>query len=628
MTKFRAMLLAGAVCLAMAGNPASARDTDVGTPREETLIVDMLNGRVANPTQMNPFLEGVTISQGLHQLVLGQLWDIDTTTGKQFPDMAATMPEALDGTFTRFRFKIRDTLAWSDGVPFTANDVVFTAHMLMANAKLPLSGYLKGLIKDIRAPDASTVEIDTIAPNPKLAFTLGSTIYGNNFRIVPEHIWKDVDAASFNNYPPIGIGPYKLKSADPNGYWFLWEKREDWQKTDAGAVKGEPKPRYVLFRSYGSEEKRVIAMAQNDMDILTDVTPESLDILRARNKNVRAWFDHFPWADLDDPCERGIHFNVGRPPYDKWQVRWALALATNLQKVSMATFSGMMRASPLGSPPTTLEMKTFHKPMAPWLATFTLPDGYKPFDADYAPRLAASLRADGVDDIPADADAARALFGVGWWKFDTAEAQKLLESVGYKKNGPMWSLPDGTPWRMTINAPADFEIESQRLAFAVANEWRAFGIDANVQQMQAGPFFTVYATGEFDAGSYWSSSCAIGPDLFVRLEAWHQKYVRPTGTPASFNRERLSDPDVSAAIDRISALPSDDPHIVGESTDLLKALVKQLPAIEMFGTSKFVPVNTYYWDHYPTADNYYEGPWWWWSNFKFMIPSFRTTGRK
>ena len=40
----------------------------------------------------------------------------------------------------------------------------------------------------------------------------------------------------------------------------------------------------------------------------------------------------------------------------------------------------------------------------------------------------------------------------------------------------------------------------------------------------------------------------------------------------------------------------------------------------MFGTSKFVPVVTTYWDGMPTADNFYEGPWWWWSLFKYHMP--------
>ncbi len=52
-----------------------------------------------------------------------------------------------------------------------------------------------------------------------------------------------------------------------------------------------------------------------------------------------------------------------------------------------------------------------------------------------------------------------------------------------------------------------------------------------------------------------------------------------------------------------------------------------MPAIQMFGTTQFVPVNTYYWTNEPSADNPYEGPWWWWSTFKFMLPNFKQTGR-
>ena len=49
----------------------------------------------------------------------------------------------------------------------------------------------------------------------------------------------------------------------------------------------------------------------------------------------------------------GISFNDSTPPYDQWQVRWALALATDIKKVSLGTFAGMLRVSPLGVPPVT-----------------------------------------------------------------------------------------------------------------------------------------------------------------------------------------------------------------------------------------------------------------------------------
>ena len=92
------------------------------------------------------------------------------------------------------------------------------------------------------------------------------------------------------------IGAYKYKSHDPNGFWVLWERRDDWQKTDATILQGEPKPKYILFRAFGPDEKRVIAMVQNDVDILTDVSPESWDLLREKNPKT---------PRLDEPSSRG-----------------------------------------------------------------------------------------------------------------------------------------------------------------------------------------------------------------------------------------------------------------------------------------------------------------------------------
>jgi peptide/nickel transport system substrate-binding protein len=568
---------------------------------------------------MNMYQQGVTINHGFHQLASALLFDIDTAKGTQIPDLAAALPEATNDDFTVFRVPLREGLTWSDGVPFTADDVVYTAEMIRDTPALAYSAAFTAQIASITKIDDHTVEITTTRPTPRLAVVLGSVIYGNPFHVVPKHIWENEDPATFTNFPPVTISAYVYKDHDPNGTWFLWEKRPDWQNSDVGQMIGEPAPQYVLFRSYGTEERRVLAMAANDMDILTDISPESLDILRNQNPNVRAWFTDFPYANLDDPCERGMHFNTSVAPYDNPQTRWALALAINLEQASIATFSGMLRASPLGMPPTQVLMDTYHQPMSQWLSEFTLPDGYQPFDPDYAVRLAERLRSEGVENIPEDPAEARALLGVGWWKHDPEEATKLLLAAGFTNEGGTWLKPDGTPFTINILAPADFEVESQRLAFAVANEWSEFGIPTNVQQMQAGAFFTAENTGDYEVGSYWGSSCGIIPDPFVRMEGWHQDYVRPNGTPASSNQGRYTDPELSALIDTLRTVPSDDPQIVGLGTEILQELVEGLPVIEMFGTSKFVPVNETYWTNYPSADNFYEGPWWWWSNFKFIV---------
>lgn len=619
-------VVSAAVGLALAGPVGAATMTDVGTPRNETLIVEHLNGRIGNPTQMNFYQEGLQTGEGLRQIAYSQLWEIDTSTGKQFPALASTMPEPLNADFTKFRFGIRQGMAWSDGVPFSADDVVFTINMILGNAKIPYNAYLTTVVKSATKIDDHTIEIETVKPYPRLTEALGSVIVSSGFWVMPEHVWKNVDPVTYQNFPPVTIGAYKYKAHDPNGFWVLWERRDDWQKTDASILQGEPKPKYVLFRAFGPDEKRVIAMVQNDVDILTDVSPESWDLIREKNKETHVWMDKFPWANMNDPCQRGIAFNTSTPPYDKKEVRWALALATNVEAVSMSTFSGMLRFSPIQAPPIQVVMDNFDKPMVPWLTQFKLDDGYAPFDPDVALRMAERLRQNGIEEIPTAPAAVRDLFGVGWWKYDADESAKLLQSVGFRRGANnRWLLPDGQPWKMTINAPNNFEIESQRLAFAVANEWRKFGIDVAVQQMDGGTFTGSNATGNFEVGAYWPS-CAIGVNLFPRFEYWHKRNVRPNGTPASVNRERYRDDTVSAALDKLSAITSDDPRNLEYGTELLKTFVPGMPFIHMVGTSKFVPVNQHYWTNYPTAANPYEGPWWWWANFKYILPHFKPTG--
>jgi peptide/nickel transport system substrate-binding protein len=603
--------------------------TDVGTPRTETLIVDILNGYNADPMQMNPYLPGsVSMDSGLHQLIYSHLWEIDTMKGVQYGELAAELPQPVDSSMKKFRFKLREGIKWTDGVDFTADDVIFTSDMILNTKELGYSGYYSTLVKSMRAIDKYTIELETVQPEAKIAQKLGVVIWGHSFYIMPKHIWEKQDPRTFKNSNPVGCDQYMIKSRDTTqGSWFLYEKRSDWQNTPTGKIAGQAAPKYVLFKFYGNEEKRIMAAINNDLDILQDITPESMEILLQRSKTIRAWYNGFPYADMNDPCERGISFNCSVPPYDNVDVRWALALATDIKAVSMATFGGMLRASVLQVPPIDVLQNTYHKPMVPWLRNLALSDGYKPFDENYARDIVAQLKAEGKEGLPTTPQSEIDVFGVGWWKYDVNQAAKLLEKHGFRKVNGKWNLPNGRPWQISILAPADFEVQSMRLAFAVADSWRKFGIEAEVKQMDQASFWNAESTGTFEVGSYWPA-CGLLPDTTTNMLQWHKQYIVPVGQLAPGNADRWANDRVSQLLDELAALPPEDPQVVRKITEINQEFVKGIPFLPMFGTSKFVPVNTYYWKGFQTIDNPFEGPWWWWSQFKYYLPHYSPTGNK
>lgn len=605
---------------------SSGELTVAGTPRSETLIVDNLDGQQNNVGVYNPYLTGsVSKSSGLHQLIFGKLWEINTMSGEMYGDLAETMPMAVEGKENTYTWKMRDNLTWSDGEPLDANDVVYTINTLMENSDtLAYGNVLKSMIKSIKADDDLTVEVETVNPEPKLELRLGVTIWGNSLYILPEHIFKDQDINTFAWPDPISSGPYTLESADTQGYWFLYKKRDDWQNTAVGQVEGEPGPEYILFQYYGTEEKKVLAMASNQIDILCDISAESWQILKDQNPEARAWYAKFPYADVNDPCERGIAFNCAVEPYNNKNVRWALALAIDITSTSLATMSGMLRVSPLQVPATDLLQEIYHKPMVEWLESFELDDGYKPFNTNYANEICDMLAQTGVEGLPETDEEKINTFGIGWWNYDPDEATKLLENEGFTLKDEKWYLPNGEPWQITIKSPSGFEVESEYLATAVADQWIKFGIDVNVQKQDSSTFQSEQGTGNFEVGSYWPS-CGVIADCTSQLTQWDKAYNDvPIGQPCSGSGLRWvgteANDRVTELLTELRTLPSDDEKIVPDTTEILKCFVEEIPFLPMFGTSKFVPYTSHYWTGIPDSDNAYEGPHWWWSHFKYMTP--------
>ena len=226
------------------------------------------------------------------------------------------------------------------------------------------------------------------------------------WRPFPKHIFEKVeDSLSFDFNPPISSGPYILKDYDRAGYWTLWERREDWDKTPTGILYGMPKPKYVLFYSYGDVANRVIAQANHNLD-MADHTFESLRALLDKSETARGYYKTFPFAEVLHPCITGITFNNDVSPYDLKDVRWALTLAIDIVDYVSIAYDGAAAIGALHVAPTLPNYKWYYEPLEEWLENFVLDievDGepFKPYDSEVPFKIAEYAKSRGYD-VPED----------------------------------------------------------------------------------------------------------------------------------------------------------------------------------------------------------------------------------
>ena len=168
----------------------------------------------------------------------------------------------------------------------------------MDNPGIGASAYYNTVFESVEKVDDYTVRIKTRESFPRLALRFGVTIWGNDLRIVPEHIYSKVDdVTTFKDSNPVVAGPYTVHSYDPLGKWVLYERREDWQYSTVGVVTGKmPQAKYVLFK-YGDDTTRQMAMVNNEVDILCEVT-EMVEVMTAMNPNIACWYKDFPMLQV------------------------------------------------------------------------------------------------------------------------------------------------------------------------------------------------------------------------------------------------------------------------------------------------------------------------------------------
>lgn len=144
------------------------------------------------------------------------------STGRLLPWLARDVRRLAGGRI--YRFELRPGTRWHDGRPLTAEDVAFTFEYFRSQPLGPLVVAQPAGVKDARALDDLTVEVELEIP----AVTFLRSVAGA-VPIIPKHIWSTIDDAprAQSRSVLVGSGPYRLDSYSPGegSYLFLANDR-------------------------------------------------------------------------------------------------------------------------------------------------------------------------------------------------------------------------------------------------------------------------------------------------------------------------------------------------------------------------------------------------------------------
>jgi peptide/nickel transport system substrate-binding protein len=167
-----------------------------------------------------------------------------------------------------WQFALRHDVRFSDGSPFTADDVVASVRRIpsIPNNPGPYTSNLR-TITDVSAVDPYTIRVTTDRPNPLLPgqFTNVFVLSKAKVGATPE------DFSS--GQASVGTGPFRLVSfrygdtavLEPNPYY--WGTAPAWKR--------------VTIRVIGNDASREAALLSGDLDLIENVPPEDVSQLRA-----------------------------------------------------------------------------------------------------------------------------------------------------------------------------------------------------------------------------------------------------------------------------------------------------------------------------------------------------------
>ncbi|MGZ3496947.1 MAG: peptide ABC transporter substrate-binding protein [Vulcanimicrobiaceae bacterium] len=279
----------------------------------------------ADPANLNPLFlhqDASSVEQQVARLAFEPFLDLDAR-GRPTPALLSVIPTRENGGISpdgqTITYRLRPSVRWTDGVPVTSDDVLYTLHAILdpRNPVRSHEGY--DLVDRAYAKDAHTVVFHlkhAWAPAVQTYFSYG---FSPQF-VLPAHVLRKQEPlarAPFNAAPAVGDGPFIFES---------WRRGESLvYRANPHYWKGAPAIRRLDIRVIPDPQTNLVMLgaSQLDWNLIAPVQQANL-----RDK-PGIGFRVVPTAVV-----AGLALNTAHAPLDDVRVRRALAMAIDRDGIS------------------------------------------------------------------------------------------------------------------------------------------------------------------------------------------------------------------------------------------------------------------------------------------------------
>lgn len=321
---------AAAVLLATLAGPWPAKARSTGAPVGQTLTI----AETSLPSGLNPLIDPRASTADLTRALFLSLLSADPHD-VLVPELATGYTVSDHGL--RYQFTLNPQARWQDGVPVTADDVLFTTR-LMRDPKFPaVNRFGYGSIASISADSPHTITVTLHSPYAPFlrAFATTPLLPSHMLGLIPSD---KLAGYTFFNQHPVTDGPYTVSSITTDSTTLT---------ANPAYFGGAPRINQLIYKLEPSESAALADLRAGTVQLVSpSVGTTPSDLLAAlRQPGLTAYSSPgYGWTHIDLIESGFLRDHV---------VRQALTYATPRQAIITKVFHGLVSPADADQPPTS-----------------------------------------------------------------------------------------------------------------------------------------------------------------------------------------------------------------------------------------------------------------------------------